>query len=119
MEIFRRRTGHYPTTLDALVPTLLPVLPLDLWDGKPLKYKIEDHRPLLYTIGSDLIDNDGVRSTDRSLLNGYAKRLSPKELNKDWVFMPHARWQRDDVYARLPSRTAPPPSSQRDIGFPR
>ncbi len=119
LEIFRRRTGHYPTTLDALVPTLLPALPIDLWDGKPLKYRIEDHRPLLYTIGSDLIDNDGVRSIDRSLLNGYAKRLSPKELNKDWVFMPHARWQRDDVYARLSSRTAPPPSSQRDIGFPR
>lgn len=119
LEIFRRRSGHYPATLDALVPTLLPALPIDLWDGKPLKYRIQDHRPLLYTIGSDLIDNGGVRSTERSLLSGHAKRLSPKEFNKDWVFMPHARWERDDVYAQLPTRTTLPRSSQPNIGFPR
>lgn len=91
LELFRRQTGHFPQNLSELVPALLPSLPIDIWDSKPLKYKLVDNMPLLYTIGSDLSDNGGLRSTDHLILDGTAGCASPQSMNKDWVFLPHVR----------------------------
>ena len=73
----RARTGSCPETLDALVPELLPSVPLDPFDGKPLKYRRQSvaqgaespaepagGKPteefVVYSIGRDLKDDGGA-----------------------------------------------------------
>lgn len=66
VERYRADHGAYPASLDALVPSYLPTLPIDPWDGKPLKFVPVDPttdpfgRPfILYSVGSDEADNNG------------------------------------------------------------
>lgn len=62
--------GTYPQTLDDLVPSYLPRLPIDDGDGKTLRYRREGDRFVLYSVGRDGIDDAGkvpdkqVRITD-------------------------------------------------------
>jgi hypothetical protein len=50
----------YPATLDDLVPAILPAVPVDFMDGKPLRYKLRpDGDFLLYSVGEDGQDNGG------------------------------------------------------------
>jgi hypothetical protein len=60
LELYRRRSGSWPASLDALVPDLLPAVPLDRYDGKPLRYRLVAGAPLLYSAGTDR-DDDGGR----------------------------------------------------------
>lgn len=60
--LWHRRHGSWPERLDQLVPELLPALPLDRYDGQPLRYVVRDGRPVLYSIGDDRRD-DGGRPT--------------------------------------------------------
>ena len=51
-ELYRRKTGHRPESLDALVPEFLPSVPTDPFDdGVALKYDAE--RGIVWTVGSD------------------------------------------------------------------
>ncbi len=62
LERYRRSQGTYPATLAELVPDYLPSIPLDPWDGKPIKYLPPDASrptPILYSIGENQIDNLG------------------------------------------------------------
>jgi hypothetical protein len=59
LELYRRRAGNWPASLDALVPDLLPAVPPDRYDGKPLRYQLVDGKPLVYSIGSDRDDDAG------------------------------------------------------------
>ncbi len=38
-KIYRGQKGHLPARLDDLVPAILPAVPLDPYDGKPLRYE--------------------------------------------------------------------------------
>ncbi len=60
LELYRRRSGAWPASLDALVPDLLPSVPPDRFDGKPLRYRLVDGKPLLYSVGSDRDDDGGT-----------------------------------------------------------
>jgi hypothetical protein len=52
--------GHYPETLDALVPQYLENIPLDLINGEPLHYRrTDDGRFLLYSVGWNETDEGG------------------------------------------------------------
>jgi hypothetical protein len=64
LERFRRATGAYPTTLDALVPTYLSNVPRDIMDGEPLRYRLTDQGPIVYSVGMDRVDNDGRQARD-------------------------------------------------------
>jgi hypothetical protein len=56
-----------PPTLDALVPQLLPTVPIDCMDGKPLRHRLNnDGTFLLYSVGEDGVDDGG----DSSPTNG-------------------------------------------------
>lgn len=57
---FLKTNGRYPTTLDELIPKYLPKLPLDRYTGKPLGYKLEAGRPIIYSIGNDRHDDGGA-----------------------------------------------------------
>lgn len=62
---YRLRHGHWPPTLEALIPQFLSEMPVDCMDGTPLRYRVEpDGGFLLYSMGIDGKD-DG---TDNTLL---------------------------------------------------
>ncbi len=62
--------GKVASTLDALVPELLPAVPVDGMDGKPLRYQPNpDGTFLLYSVGEDGKDDGG----DSSLAKGRTK----------------------------------------------
>jgi hypothetical protein len=57
---YQLRQGTYPPDLKALVPEFLPEVPCDPVDGHPLRYqKLADGTFLLYSVGSDMVDNGG------------------------------------------------------------
>ena len=59
VERFRHRKNRPPTRLDDLVPEFLPAVPQDPFTGGPLRYKLENDAYVIYSLGPDLIDNDG------------------------------------------------------------
>jgi hypothetical protein len=60
LELYRRKHGEWPATLAQLLPTTMPALPIDRFDGQTLRYRLQDGRPLLYSVGSDREDDGGV-----------------------------------------------------------
>lgn len=72
VEIWRRGHGGVPpATLDDLVPGILSEVPVDVFTGKPLGYKVlapgsdaAGRRYLLYSFGADGVDDGGVEMPD-------------------------------------------------------
>ena len=60
LRLYRREHGRYPETLKELVPKYLPSLPVDPFDGKPLRYKRLAKGFKVWSIGMDMKDNGGV-----------------------------------------------------------
>jgi len=60
--LYKSRTGHYPETLDELVPGLLTEVPIDPFTGNPFVYRREGEGFIVYSLGSNEKD-DGGRST--------------------------------------------------------
>lgn len=63
IKAFQLKHGKLPETLGELVPEFLPVVPLDDYDGKPLRY--QPTKRLLYSVGSDFKDDGGVETDTR------------------------------------------------------
>jgi len=63
LEAYRRNRGVYPASLDLLVPSLLPAVPIDQYDGQTIKYRVYTERSsqiaTVYSIGVDRTDNGG------------------------------------------------------------
>jgi hypothetical protein len=78
LELHRRRHGSWPQSLEELVPALLPAIPPDRFDGRPLHYALVDGKPLLYSIGNDR-DDDGGR-----LAQGHGPPTHANEDAKKW-----------------------------------
>jgi len=57
---FQAKSGRLPKDLAALVPEYLVAVPLDPFDGKPIKYKQSDRGVVVYSIGADMVDDGGV-----------------------------------------------------------
>jgi hypothetical protein len=60
--------GKLPVTLDDLVPGYLKSVPLDAYDGKPLRYSPANK--VIYSVGKELMDkggdiSDGNKDGDR------------------------------------------------------
>jgi hypothetical protein len=58
LKAFKAKTGRLPQSLDELVPEYLPSVPLDNFDGKPIRYS--PAKKVLYTVGKDLKDEGGM-----------------------------------------------------------
>ncbi|MBP86222.1 MAG: hypothetical protein CMJ64_05830 [Planctomycetaceae bacterium] len=65
VERFRKQQGRFPDSLDALVPEFLSEVPMDPFDGKPLRYVITDDAALIYSIGRNRIDDNGTLGDER------------------------------------------------------
>ena len=90
IELYRRRNGQLPASLDDLVPSLLPAIPLDNADGLPLRYHARDGSYILYSLGADGADAGGVAAAnlkDQSALRGFG-RQPQLSAPADWVFFP-------------------------------
>jgi len=59
-EKYRLRHGRLPARLEDLTPEFIPVVPLDPFDGKPMRMKRTEHGLIVYSIGPDEIDNGGT-----------------------------------------------------------
>lgn len=59
---FSQDNGALPVALTQLVPTYLPAVPLDPYDGKAIKYSAE--KKIIYSIGNDHVDNGGSTGDD-------------------------------------------------------
>lgn len=59
LELHRRRHGSYPAALSELAPMLLPTVPVDRITGGPLKYRLVDNHPVVYSVGVDHDDDSG------------------------------------------------------------
>lgn len=59
-ERYRLGYGHWPDSLEALVKArLLSQVPIDPFDGQPLRFDATDDGIVIYSIGHDRIDNGG------------------------------------------------------------
>ena len=69
LELYRRKYGRYPNTLAELSPLYLPQVPVDRITGGPLKYRLLDGKPLIYSVGADRDDDGGAFSIGRGTMN--------------------------------------------------
>jgi hypothetical protein len=60
LERYHFAHSKYPESLDALKPQYIDRLPLDIIGGQPLKYRKEQDRFLLYSVGWNGKDDGGV-----------------------------------------------------------
>jgi hypothetical protein len=63
-ERHRRKLGTWPATLEAIDKAILPALPVDPADGKPLRYKRLPDGVVVYTIGPDGVDHGGTMDSN-------------------------------------------------------
>ena len=78
LELYRMDHGAYPVELNQLIPEYLSDIPIDHSTGKPLIYRLEAGKPLIYGRGIDG-DDDGGKEIENW-----------KELGSDgdWVLYP-------------------------------
>lgn len=62
LRAFHMNQGRNPQSLAELLPDYLGAIPLDDFDGEPLRYS--PARKVIYSIGPDLTDDGGVESTN-------------------------------------------------------
>lgn len=74
-ELHRLRTGQFPATLSDLVPQDLAALPVDPYDGQPLKVRQIGDRRWLYSVGEDGRDDTQGWSDEDP-----AKPVHPRDL---------------------------------------
>ena len=58
-ELYRREQGKLPGKLNDLVPRYLPAVPVDPFDGNPLRYIVQGDDFVVYSVGEDLTDDGG------------------------------------------------------------
>ncbi len=80
-ERFRLDRGTWPNTLDALVPDYLERVPIDPFDGMPIRFAIMDEGIKVWTIAENNVDDGGDV--------GRLEKQNPKKPSKDsgWVFL--------------------------------
>jgi hypothetical protein len=66
IERYRLATGKVPERLEELVPQYLKEVPIDPFDGQPIRYRRTDPGYCLYNIGEDGQDNGGKEKEPRS-----------------------------------------------------
>ena len=67
LTLYHRRNGSWPTRLEQLCPELLPAVPVDRFDGKPMKYVLTDDKPIVYSVGRNRTDEGGASSPETGL----------------------------------------------------
>ena len=69
IEQYRRKNGKLPETLAALVPEFLEKVPVDPFDGHPLRYVPSKNGAKLYSVGQDRKDDGGTGETEPDIVH--------------------------------------------------
>lgn len=64
-ELYHRRHGGYPASIESFVPEFLPRVPMDRFDRFALRYRVIDGRPVVYSVGIDRDDDAGRACRNR------------------------------------------------------
>ena len=94
LERYRRLHGYYPQTLAGLVPQFLPAIPADRITGNPVKYLLRAGKPLVYSVGSDRIDNHGTPGVGMFGPDPTIAAIWPPMMTVvqgDWILFPHEK----------------------------
>jgi hypothetical protein len=79
MTICRIKTGALPESIDKLSPEYIEIIPIDPFDGKPLRMARNSHGgAILYSVGPDLED-DGGKTMDKNRIGDVVFRLVAKK----------------------------------------
>jgi hypothetical protein len=62
LRCYRSKHGQPPARLDDLVPALLKRVPLDPFSNRPMIYRPQGTNWLLYSVGTDGVDDGGKRA---------------------------------------------------------
>jgi hypothetical protein len=76
LELYQREQKKWPESLGELSPRWLPELPVDRITGKPLGYKIDNGRPIVFSVGVDG-DDDAGREPKLRTVKGEHSAASP------------------------------------------
>jgi hypothetical protein len=61
--------GRLPDDLQAMVPQFLSEIPLDPYDGKPIRFRPREIGFVTYSVGIDRVDNDGAERLSTMLVD--------------------------------------------------
>ena len=61
VERYRLAHGHWPDRLEDLIPAYLSKIPIDPFDGQPLRFRRLKDGVIIYTVGEDQKDEGGRR----------------------------------------------------------
>jgi hypothetical protein len=64
LRLYRKENGRYPENLQQLVPKYLPSMPIDPYDGKPLRYRKLQKGFKVWSVGGNRKDDGGVKVRD-------------------------------------------------------
>ncbi|MDL5055067.1 hypothetical protein QQ056_16130 [Oscillatoria laete-virens NRMC-F 0139] len=71
LERYYLKHKEYPESLEQLVPEFVAAVPVDRYDGKPLRYqRLGKASYRLYSVGPNLKDDGGVRGQDKAHADG-------------------------------------------------
>jgi hypothetical protein len=110
LEAYRRQHGAYPSTLDELTPALLPAVPADRIDGQPLRYRLVEGKPLLYSVGADRQDDGGELPLNRADSWRMAAAWgipASQAVAGDWLLFPSPAQQEDGEEEEQEAATGP------------
>jgi hypothetical protein len=77
LKAFKQDNARLPQSLDELVPSYMESVPLDPFDGKPMRYSAA--KKIIYSVGKDLKDSGGSEKTSENWRGGdvrYRRRYS-------------------------------------------
>ncbi|MDG1806311.1 MAG: hypothetical protein P8I27_00315 [Pirellulaceae bacterium] len=90
----KKMSGEWPKTWQEIPKTVLKSPPLDQLTGEPLKFKIVEGQPLIYSVGNDR-DDDGGKDRIRNGQPGPPDRTviilshtPDPEVDGDWILWP-------------------------------
>ena len=97
LTLYHREHGDWPQSLQDLSPRYLPSIPRDRLTGDPVRYRLTDTGPIVYSFGLDLDDDDATPPTwGEEVRNLMASPKKPpyqgdmqERLYGDWLLYPN------------------------------
>ncbi len=80
VELFRRAEDRLPGALSELTPRYLPTIPIDMFDGDPLKYRVEGDSFIVYSIGNDYLDDGGRAAAEHASSRWIAREEAERRI---------------------------------------
>jgi hypothetical protein len=109
LHLYRNDQGRWPASLTELLPDYLAAVPIDRFDGKPLRYRVDGDHLLLYSVGINREDDGGKPAPNTQYASEW---IGPSKLESDPRFQPgrHTAW--DNIFFPPSRANEPAPSDQ-------